>query len=82
MFQLRRYVLLKRNKILKTTLCVNCHRKFTPIFDNHIHNGTESIVHGNEAIYNGSEFLDYSKKIYNYKCPYCNKYYKSGYCIK
>lgn len=63
-------------------LCVKCNRKFTPIFRNHIYNGSESIIHGNESIRNGSEFMDYSKQINNYKCPYCNAFYKGGYYLK
>lgn len=63
-------------------LCVKCNRKFTPIFRNHIYNGSEGIIHGNESIRNGLECIDYSKKINNYKCPYCNAFYKTGYSLK
>ena len=61
-------------------LCKKCNRKLTPLFDNHLYNGSESIIHGNESVFNGSEYKN-KKKIYNYKCPYCGTYYNSGYLI-
>ena len=62
-------------------LCKKCNRKFTPLFNNHIYNGSESIIHGDESIFNGTEYKKL-KKIYSYKCPYCNTYYKSGYIFE
>lgn len=62
-------------------LCKKCNLKFTPLFNNHICDGSESIVHGNESIFNGIEHKNL-KKICNYKCPYCDTYYKSGYIFE
>ena len=61
-------------------VCKKCGRKMQPIFENHVYNGSESILHGKEAIMNGSENIKNGKekKIYNYKCPYCDAKYKSG----
>lgn len=58
-------------------LCKKCNRKFTPLFNNHVYNGSESIIHGYESIFNGSEYKNI-EKVYNYKCPYCDTYYDSG----
>lgn len=63
------------------SICKKCNRKFAPLYDNHIYNGRESIIYGNESIFNGSEYKKI-KEIYNYKCPYCSIYYNSGYLIK
>lgn len=63
------------------SICNKCNRKFIPLYSNHIYNGSESIIHGNEAVFNGSEYKNV-KKIYNYECPYCGTYYNSGYLIK
>lgn len=66
------------------TICEKCNRSITPIFPDHIYNGTESILHGHENIQNGSENIrtGCEKNIYNYKCPYCGTIYKTGYSKK
>ena len=43
-------------------LCKKCNRKFTPLFDNHIYNGSESIIRGNESIFNGTENIKTLKR--------------------
>ena len=61
-------------------ICKNCGKKFKPIFENHIYNGSEKILHGNETVVNGTEFIHNSNNINieNYFCPYCGTKYKSG----
>ena len=65
-------------------VCKKCDRKFKPIFENHIYNGSESILHGNESIKTGNENISrgQEKTIYDFKCPYCGTYYKKGFIKK
>ena len=62
------------------TICKKCGRKMNPIFNNHIFNGSEAILHGGESIKNGSEQRLGSNAIVikNYKCPYCDAIHKNG----
>ena len=61
-------------------ICKKCGRKFTPIFKNHIYNGSESILHGNESILNGSENIYNGNeiKIKDFSCPFCGEKYNNG----
>ncbi len=62
------------------TICEKCGKKITPIFSNHVYNGTEAINKGKESIMNGSENIRTGREkiIYDYICPFCGTKHKSG----